>query len=107
MTLAAIIGAISFSSPLTVTADQSTVTGEIDPELHFGQAGPVTLTIAGGVGAKTTTWTHLSGGTVSVISFGSNAYGFNSGSPVTAVYRATVQDAVGGSATTDVTVQIS
>lgn len=107
MTLAAIFGALSFSSQLTVSAAPSTAIGFVDPETHFGDAGPVTLTITGGIGSKSVSWSHISGGTVSVVDLGNNTYDFTSGSTVTAVYRATVQDAAGKLATTDVTIQIS
>lgn len=99
----------TFLVPLTATASPSTVYGYYEPELRPVRiyTGETTVTPAGGLGPFTYSWANISGtGTVTRPGLATTDF-YRSPGTGTAVFRCTVTDALGATATTDVTADFS
>ena len=107
----AIVAAIGIAAtrapPLTVTVTSDPVVGVWEPELMLGQTDIVGAIPAGGTAPITALWSRVSGYTFGVSPSTTSlnvSFTFPDTTPRTAVYRVTVTDAAGQTATTTVTV---
>lgn len=104
--LSAIAGAAS-GVPLSVSVSPTSVSGTYDSEISSGFTGTVNTTVLGGVSPYTMVWTKVSGATFTVlpnINTTAPIFKFNTPTHQVAVYRVTVTDHIGQTATADVSI---